>query len=1144
MVRSTNVSLVPSHGLEAASTKNAFVGMLNVADFEWQVRHDTGLEFHTFHHPFASEYVENLNQGGLSRGAKPPQFPPGLMESDTSIQSDEGATFEKAYAPNFDYGLVQKPADFADRTYYKENVCFDSYGANSLYNWELFFHAPLYIATRLSKNGKHEEAMQWFHYIFDPTTDETPAAGQLETARYWKVLPFKTQPAKSLEDWFRSLLPNANSQTENAIIEEWRDNPFDPHRVASNRPLAYMKHVVIKYVENLIAWGDSLFRQFARESVSEALQIYVIANHILGPRPEFVPKRGEITTESYSSLQNKWDDFSNALVELENIFPYSSQANVGSSSTGTRLLGVGSALYFCIPANDKLIDYWDTVTDRLDKIRHCKDIDGVERKLALFAPPIEPSALIQAAAQGLSLGSILADLSSPPPLYRFSHLSQKAHELCADVKALGSTLLAALEKKDAEELGRLRASHETQMLDLITAVRERQVLEAKAHKENLDKARTTASFRLQHYIDLLGNDSVTVPATPTVSATLTADSQLPADTNLVTIKTDVDESLVDSEESGVKLIPKEKEELVKLEAAHDSQDSANVAELIASIWHALPDWVFQSQPLGIGGSIKWGTSHLGYAISAVAKGYQIDAANQSFDATLAAKYSQYIRREQDWTLQANLAAREIIQLDKQITAADIRIQVTEKELANHKQQIDNAEEVEDFLKDKFTNQELYQWMKEQLFAVYKQSYNLAFDMAKKAEKAYTLELGTELANFIQYGYWDNSQQGLAAGEKLQLALRQMEKSYLENNRRELEISKSISLARLNPLALIELRETGKCSVSVPEELFDLDFRGHYFRRIKAVRLTIPCVAGPYASVSCTLRLLKSTVRINTAKNSKGGYEHENDEGLWTDDNRFRTSYTPVTSIATSLAQNDSGTFEFSFRDERYLPFELAGAISEWQIELSTDDEELKLRAFDYATISDVILHLNYTARETGGSFKEDATTYVKGFLKNTDDLTEQPLMQLFSLRHEFPAEWHKFLRPSTAGADQSLNFTLGKERFPYLAQNRDIVVTEIDVFARCTQATSYDVLLSYLDFDDTPISSSKITMSQSKSYGQLNTATVKVNDTDQLDIEEKMSLQLKRSTAADYKNLVTTPDDEVTDILLVLHYKLQDKQLS
>ena len=1131
--------------------ESAYIEAAFVSDWQYAPRSDKGLEFHTFYHPFSSEYVTRLNQGGI----------PGLMESDTKILSDaeislDGkTTFEREYDPNFTHGLIKKHSNFDTppdpRTAYLENVCFDVFGANSLYNWELFFHAPLYIATRLSKNGKYEEAVKWFHYIFNPTTDEMPASGQSEISRYWKVLPFKTTPTKSLEDWFKSLLPNTNPNIENAIIGEWRDNPFDPHLVASNRPLAYMKHVVIKYVENLIAWGDSLFRLFTRESVNEALQIYVIANHILGPRPEFVPKRGEIKAESYYSLslQDKWDDFSNALVELENIFPYSSEVSVSDSSTGTSLLGIGPALYFCIPANDKLLEYWDTVADRLFKIRHCQDIDGVERQLALFAPPIDPAALIQARSQGLSLGSILADLSSPPPIYRFTFLIQKVNEFCADVKGLGSALLAALEKKDAEELNRLRASHETQILELVTAIRERQVLDAKANRENLLKARQTASFRLQHYNDLLGNESVTVPAIPTVDATLKADSQLPADTSIPTIETDVDESLVD--ESGVKLIPKEKEDLDKAWKSMVSQQVATTLEQIAGGLHMIPNFHTYETPWGVGTTQHiTGGSMLGSAASSHAKIPQIFSQIYSYEAAQAAKMATYIRREQDWTLQANLAAKEIIQLDKQITSADIRIQVAGKELENHKQQIENAKEVELFLKDKFTNQELYQWMKEQLFAVYKQSYNLAYDMAKKAEKAYKYEMATETASFIQYGYWDNSKQGLVSGEKLQLALRQLEKSYLEENRRELELTKSISLAMLNPLALIELRETGKCYVSLPEELFDLDFQGHYFRRIKSVSLSIPCIAGPYTTVNCSLRLLKNATRINTSMNSGEDYEHENDEGLWIDDDRFRTTNVPVTSIATSKGQNDAGMFEFNFKDERYLPCEGAGAISDWLIELGganfeSDDGNEVLRQFDYSTISDVILHLNYTARENGGLFKDKALIYIKDFIMNPDDLEDQPLMRMFSMKHEFPTEWHKFLYPATVGAEQVLSFTIGKERFPFFAQDRKIVVMKIEVFAKCTQDGDYHMILSYTEFDEEPVTSSQITMPQNFiHYGGLNKATINnVNDVglnlEELDITGGMSLKLKYSAAPVYKSLATEPS-EVEDIFFVVHYKMDD----
>ena len=69
--------------------------------------------------------------------------------------------------------------------------------------------------------------------------------------------------------------------------------------------------------------------------------------------------------------------------------------------------------------------------------------------------------LLLLSAMAMIGGSILADLSSPPPIYRFAYLIQKANEFCADVKGLGSALLAALEKKDAEKLSRLRASHES-----------------------------------------------------------------------------------------------------------------------------------------------------------------------------------------------------------------------------------------------------------------------------------------------------------------------------------------------------------------------------------------------------------------------------------------------------------------------------------------------------------------------------------------------------------------------------------------------------------------------------------------------------------------------------------------------------------
>jgi hypothetical protein len=1130
---------------------NAFTGIYAGIDKYYPItyRPDKGFEFYTFYHPFSGQYATNLNSDGIK----------GLMDTDTKLNSgnqpyynDSGTTFVNAYNPDFTSGLVQKAPVSNDYkpgeayTFYKENICFDVFGANSLYNWELFFHVPMYIATRLSRNGKYEEAMKWFHYIFDPTTDEMPLTGQPETARYWKVLPFKTTPKTSLEEWFKTTLgPNTNPAVEEATIGEWRDYPFRPFVIARNRPLAFMKNVVIKYVENLRLWGDSLFRMFTRESVNEALQIYVLASHILGPKPAFVPKRGKIKAETYDSLKDKWDDFSNALVDMENIFPYSSSVPVSPSADSPAFLGLGSALYFCIPGNDKLLEHWDTIADRLYKIRHCMDIDGVERHLALFSPPIDPAMLINAAAQGLSLGSILSDLSSPPPIYRFTYLIQKANEFCNEVKSLGSMLLSILEKKDAEELARLRASHETSMLELMTFIRERQVLDAKVNKENLLKMRDTAALRLEHYSTLMSEEAITVPAPPTISATLTADSELPPDTDIKKIESDVDDSLVDSGESGVKIISKEKQDLDLSEAAKWVTSAASLADGIAAVLHLIPQVNAHGTPIGVGAALGFGGVQIGGVASGVAHAAHGVGTFLTMQAAAAQKTASYIRREQDWTLQANIAAKEIIQLDKQITSADIRIQVANQELFNHKRQIENSQEVERFLRNKFTNQELYQWMKEQLFAVYKQSYNMAYDMARKVEKCYQFEIGNEVTSFIQYGYWDNTQQGLCSGEKLQLALRQLEKSYLEENKREFELTKSISMALANPLALQELRTAGKCFIKVPEELFDMDYQGHYFRRIKSVSLSLPCIAGPYTTVSCTLRLLKNTTRINTSMSEDGNYEHNNDEGIWIDDDRFRESNIPVKAIAASTGQHDSGVFELNFRDDRYLPFEGAGAISEWKIELTRENE---LRLFDYSTISDVILHIKYTAREDAGLFKESAVTYLKNFLTNLAELTAQPLLRMFSMKHEFSTDWHKFLFPAVAGADQLMTLSLTRDHFPFFTKDRTINIKKIEVLIDANRSGDYKMIFGAVDTDDNVMVSTEINMPENSTYANMQKATLSgtVAGVSIEDINAFAPITFKFRHNSDVSalpqkyNFIDTDPEEITDFFVVLHYALGD----
>ena len=83
----------------------------------------------------------------------------------------------------------------------------------------------------------------------------------------------------------------------------------------------------------------------------------------------------------------------------------------------------------CIPDNPDLKAIRDTIDDRLFKIRHCQDITGVERKLPLYEPAIDPGLLVAAVAAGLSLSSVLNDLNSPLPNSQFKSLLRKALEM-------------------------------------------------------------------------------------------------------------------------------------------------------------------------------------------------------------------------------------------------------------------------------------------------------------------------------------------------------------------------------------------------------------------------------------------------------------------------------------------------------------------------------------------------------------------------------------------------------------------------------------------------------------------------------------------------------------------------------------------
>jgi hypothetical protein len=927
-------------------------------------------------HPYAQDWTKALAAADESV----------ILRLDPQSATDGGAVFTSRFMSG---GVATLGPDSVP----VEDVGFGAGAFYEAYNWELFFQLPLAVATQLMRNQRFADAQRWLHYIFDPTA---AGASTFSPQLAWKFKPFYDAPPSTLAGLFAD---PAGLEAQLAVL---RKDPFNPWAIARLRTVALMKNAVMTYLDNLIGWGDQLFARDSTESLNEATQIYLLAHQVLGPRPQRVPRRARPTPQTYRSMAElasgqalALSDIGAIAVEVSSFLPLS---GAPTTTTGAPL---GTMLYFCVGGNEKLLRYWDTIEDRLFKVRHCLDIAGRFRVPALFEPPIDPALLIRARAAGVDIADVLADASAPLPNYRFSILAQKATELASELKGLGASLLAALEKRDGEALALLRQRHELSLAPLVEEIRKKQIDDADTQLDALRRSRDSAMERLSFYQRVLGQQGG--GRNPTRVEYLPAAVQIGGGGEGTT---------------GLALSQHEITQLNLLEQANTFTLIASGANVLAGILMALPDAIFP---------VKWGGSHAGSAANAIGSFFNLLATNASYQANRQSIVGQFARRQDDWSLQHNLAVSDLQQIDRQIAGAEIRKVVAEQELTNHRKQTENSKELDVFLRTKYTNQQLYDWQVAQLAGLYFSSYRLAHAVAKRAERAFREELGILDSDFVKFGYWDEMRRGLLAGERLHNDVKRMEVAYLDENDREYEITKHVSLASLNPTALVELRRTGACEFVLPEWAFDLDYPGHYMRRIKNVSVTIPAVIGPYASVNCTLTMQSSSTRVMST--AAGAYPRKQQNGAPQDDARFVDRFSAAQSIVTSTGQNDPGLFETNLRDERYLPFEGRGAISRWQVELKAESNSI-----DPNSIRDLILHVRYTAREGGQPLANAARASVRAIIKPA---TGASLFTLFSLRQDFPDDWHRLLSGATSNVGP---LDAGRRRFPLLFSRKKVSV--------------------------------------------------------------------------------------------------------
>jgi hypothetical protein len=178
-------------------------------------------------------------------------------------------------------------------------------------------------------------------------------------------------------------------------------------------------------------------------------------------------------------------------------------------------------------------------------------------------------------------------------------------------------------------------------------------------------------------------------------------------------------------------------------------------------------------------------------------------------------------------------------------------------------------------------------------------------------------------------------------------------------------------------------------------------------------------------------------RFDPTATDANSYLQQNDNSP---DPRFQSLTVPIDAIAVSSGQNDAGVFELNFKDERYLPFEGAGVISKWQLDLPSD-----FRQFDYDSITDVIFTVRYISKNGGDKLRKPAGDSVLAYIQSVEDLSRtQGLFALFDLKSEFALEWARasgsLATVATSSAQaQPTAFHLNNlvDRLPMFTRGRD-----------------------------------------------------------------------------------------------------------
>ncbi|WP_368910966.1 neuraminidase-like domain-containing protein [Proteus vulgaris] len=581
-----------------------------------------------------------------------------------------------------------------------------------------------------------------------------------------------------------------------------------------------------------------------------------------------------------------------------------STSSVSDEKKEATLLRTANTLtsLFLPQINEKLAQYRDTLKMRLFNLRHNLSIDGQPLSLPMYATPVDPKMLQNIAVnQSQENGSLP---NAVMPTQRFPVMLNSAKSVVNQLMQFGSSLSSIIERQDAQALSELLTTQGSEIILQNMKYQMKSIEEFAHNKKSLEALRVGAQNRARHYSKLY------------------------------------DENISTSEQQAMDL--------------YLASSVFNTASQGLNMAGAAADLVPNIYGMALGGS------RLGAIFNATSIGLQLSGAATRISADRLNQSEFYRRRREEWGVFRDNAKAELIQIDAQLEALKVRKKAANLQLDSLKLQQQQIQEHLTFLQNKFTNKALYNWLRGKLMAIYKPFYDLTVSRCRMAELAYQYDLG-ETQTFIRPGAWQGNYSGLMAGESLMHNLTEMENSYLEKDKRALEITKIVSLSDVyqglstNSFGFEQVTdvinqsktqlgtaENGitlkngqlQASIKLSDLAIDKDYPEDLgkLRRVKQISVTLPALTGTYQNIRAVLNYGGSAVKPRGCN-----------------------------AIAISHGMNDSGQFQLNFNDDRYLPFEGLPVNDTSTLTLSFPDATDKQKEM-LLTLNDIILHINYTIR--------------------------------------------------------------------------------------------------------------------------------------------------------------------------------------